>query len=127
MVKLNKIYTRTGDGGSAGLVDGNRVSKSSLRMTAIGEVDEANAVIGVAIAVLGGGEIALQLVAIQNELFALGAAVATAGEPSERRLRSTRRSSSTATCSLISIASRTICSSPRAQLPRARAAMCCGN
>ena len=42
LVKLNKIYTRTGDGGSAGLVDGSRVSKSSLRMTAIGEVDEAN-------------------------------------------------------------------------------------
>ena len=43
LVKLNKIYTRTGDGGSAGLVDGSRVSKSSQRMTAIGEVDEANA------------------------------------------------------------------------------------
>jgi len=37
LVKLNKIYTRTGDGGSAGLVDGSRVSKSGLRMTAIGE------------------------------------------------------------------------------------------
>ena len=53
LVKLNKIYTRTGDGGSAGLVDGSRVSKSSLRMAAIGEVDEANAAIGVAIAALG--------------------------------------------------------------------------
>jgi cob(I)alamin adenosyltransferase len=39
LVKLNKIYTRTGDGGSAGLVDGSRVSKSSLRMAAIGEVE----------------------------------------------------------------------------------------
>ena len=80
MVKLNKIYTRTGDGGSAGLVDGSRVSKSSLRMTAIGEVDEANAAIGAAIAALGGGETALQLVRIQNELFDLGADVATPGE-----------------------------------------------
>ena len=80
MVKLNKIYTRTGDGGSAGLVDGSRVSKSSLRMTAIGEVDEANAAIGVAIAALGGGETALQLVRIQNELFDLGADVATPGD-----------------------------------------------
>ena len=53
MVKLNKIYTRTGDGGSAGLVDGSRVSKSSLRMAAIGDVDEANAAIGVAIAAVG--------------------------------------------------------------------------
>jgi cob(I)alamin adenosyltransferase len=80
LVKLNKIYTRTGDGGSAGLVDGSRVSKSSLRMTAIGEVDEANAAIGVAIAALGGGEVADKLLTIQNDLFDLGADVATPGE-----------------------------------------------
>lgn len=80
MVRLNKIYTRTGDGGSAGLVDGSRVAKSSLRMTAIGEVDEANAAIGLAIAALGGGETALALVRVQNELFDLGADVATPGE-----------------------------------------------
>jgi cob(I)alamin adenosyltransferase len=79
LVKLNKIYTRTGDGGSAGLVDGSRVSKSSLRMSAIGDVDEANAAIGVAIAALSSGEIALQLLSIQNELFDLGADVATPG------------------------------------------------
>ena len=80
MVKLNKIYTRTGDGGSAGLVDGSRVSKSSLRMTAIGEVDEANAAIGVAIAALEHGEVSNMLLRIQNELFDLGADVATPGE-----------------------------------------------
>ena len=80
MVKLNKIYTRTGDGGTAGLVDGSRVSKSSLRMNAIGEVDEANAAIGVAMAALGGGETAYQLLSIQNELFDLGADIATPGE-----------------------------------------------
>ena len=80
MVKLNKIYTRTGDGGSAGLVDGSRVSKSSLRMAAIGEIDEANAAIGVAIAALGGGDTAYQLLRIQNELFDLGADAATPGE-----------------------------------------------
>jgi cob(I)alamin adenosyltransferase len=80
LVKLNKIYTRTGDGGSAGLVDGSRVSKSSLRMTAIGEVDEANAAIGMAIAALGSGEVADRLLAIQNDLFDLGADVATPGE-----------------------------------------------
>jgi cob(I)alamin adenosyltransferase len=80
MVKLNKIYTRTGDGGSAGLVDGSRVTKSSLRMIAIGEVDESNAAIGVAIAALGGGETALQLLSIQNDLFDLGADVATPGD-----------------------------------------------
>ena len=80
MVKLNKIYTRTGDGGSAGLVDGTRVSKSSLRMTAIGEVDEANAAIGLAIAALGRGDVADRLLRIQNDLFDLGADVATPGE-----------------------------------------------
>ena len=80
MVKLNKIYTRTGDGGTAGLVDGSRVSKSSLRMTAIGEVDEANAAIGVAIAALGGGDVAYRLLQIQNDLFDLGADIATPGE-----------------------------------------------
>jgi cob(I)alamin adenosyltransferase len=79
LVKLNKIYTRTGDGGSAGLVDGSRVSKSSLRMAAIGDVDEANAAIGVAISALGGGQVALNLVRIHNDLFDLGADVATPG------------------------------------------------
>jgi cob(I)alamin adenosyltransferase len=80
LVKLNKIYTRTGDGGSAGLVDGGRVSKSGLRMTAIGEVDEANAAIGVAIASVDPGELADRLLTIQNDLFDLGADVATPGE-----------------------------------------------
>ena len=73
MVKLNKIYTRTGDEGSAGLVDGSRVSKSSLRMIAIGEVDEANAAVGES-------PLGKQLLTIQNELFDLGADVATPGE-----------------------------------------------
>lgn len=80
MVKLNKIYTRTGDGGSAGLVDGSRASKSSLRMAAIGEVDEANAAIGVAIAALDASDVARRLLTIQNDLFDLGADVATPGE-----------------------------------------------
>lgn len=79
MVKLNKIYTRTGDGGSAGLVDGSRVSKSSLRMAAIGDIDEANAAIGVAISAIGAGEVAYNLVRIQNDLFDLGADAATPG------------------------------------------------
>jgi cob(I)alamin adenosyltransferase len=80
LVKLNKIYTRTGDSGSAGLVDGSRVSKSNLRMAAIGEVDEANAAIGVAIAALDPGDVAQRLLRIQNDLFDLGADVATPGE-----------------------------------------------
>ena len=78
MVKLNKIYTRTGDGGSSGLVDGSRVSKAGLRLTAIGEVDEANSHIGVAIAALGAHQsVAEQLRLVQNEMFDLGADLAT--------------------------------------------------
>ena len=80
MVKLNKIYTRTGDKGTAGLVDGSRVSKASARMAAIGEVDEANAAIGMAIAALRDDSLAEQLRLIQNELFDLGADIATPGE-----------------------------------------------
>ena len=80
MVKLNKIYTKTGDGGTAGLVDGSRVSKSSLRMIAIGEIDEANAAIGVALASLTEGPIRGQLLEIQNDLFDLGADAATPGD-----------------------------------------------
>ncbi len=80
MVKLNKIYTRTGDKGTAGLVDGSRVSKSSARMAAIGDVDEANAAVGAAIGVIEAGTLADWLRRIQNELFDLGADIATPGE-----------------------------------------------
>ncbi len=90
MVKLNKIYTRTGDDGTTGLVDGSRVSKSAARMALIGDVDEANSALGVAIAALGEGPLARNLQRIQNDLFDLGADVATPGEdfkPSEMMLR----------------------------------------
>lgn len=80
LVKLNKIYTRTGDGGSAGLVDGSRVSKAGPRMAAIGEVDEANSAIGFAITLLLLEPEAKKLRQIQNELFDLGADLATPGE-----------------------------------------------
>nr|WP_314442311.1 cob(I)yrinic acid a,c-diamide adenosyltransferase [uncultured Sphingomonas sp.] len=79
MVKLNRIYTGTGDGGQSGLVDGSRVSKASARMHAIGEVDEANSAIGLAIAELD-GDTRTALGRIQNELFDLGADLATPGE-----------------------------------------------
>jgi len=80
LVKLNKIYTRTGDDGTSGLVDGSRVSKSSVRMAAIGEVDEANAAIGMAIAELIPGDLTEHLLGIQNDMFDLGADLATPGE-----------------------------------------------
>ena len=94
MVKLNKIYTRTGDDGTTGLVDGSRVSKSDARLHAIGEVDEANSALGVAIFALEAAEGQTLLVAglrrIQNDLFDLGADIATPGdsfEPSPMELR----------------------------------------
>ena len=79
MVKLNKIYTRTGDKGTAGLVDGSRVSKAGLRLAAIGDVDEANAAVGAAIALLN-PVVGERLRRVQNELFDLGADIATPGE-----------------------------------------------
>jgi len=77
LVKLNRIYTRTGDAGTTGLVDGSRVSKAEPRMAAIGDVDEANSAIGVAIAALGERAPAAALLTIQNDLFDLGADIAT--------------------------------------------------
>ena len=77
MVKLNTIYTRTGDDGTTGLVDGSRVSKSSALMQAIGDVDEANSAIGVAVIALGDHPLATALTRIQNDLFDLGADLAT--------------------------------------------------
>ena len=77
MVKLNEIYTRTGDAGTTGLVDGSRLPKHDVRMEAIGAVDEANSALGLAAAILGDNEHAQQLFRIQNDLFDLGADLAT--------------------------------------------------
>lgn len=89
MVKLNKIYTRTGDDGTTGLVDGSRRTKFDARMQAIGEVDEANSIIGLAV-IAASPETARNLQRIQNDLFDLGADLATPGDdfaPSEMVLR----------------------------------------
>lgn len=77
MVKLNKIYTRTGDDGTTGLVDGSRLPKHAARMEAIGAVDEANSAIGLAVVTLADGLHAFALTRIQNDLFDLGADLAT--------------------------------------------------
>ena len=77
MVKLNKIYTRTGDDGTSGLVDGSRCPKHSARMEAIGAVDEANSALGLLAGALGGGNHAASVARIQNDLFDLGADIAT--------------------------------------------------
>lgn len=72
MVKLDKIYTRGGDGGMSGLSDGSRRSKADLRFAAIGAVDETNSAIGVARLAAGPGHDDM-LARIQNDLFDLGA------------------------------------------------------
>jgi len=78
MVKLNKIYTRTGDDGTTGLVDGSRRAKHDARMVAIGEVDEVNSAMGLA-ALAVPADVAAELARIQNDLFDCGADLATPG------------------------------------------------
>ena len=78
MVLLNRIYTRAGDGGRTRLVNGAQVSKASARVSAYGEVDELNAVLGLVRLETAGDETLDPLLArIQNDLFDLGADLAT--------------------------------------------------
>ncbi|MEC8109416.1 MAG: cob(I)yrinic acid a,c-diamide adenosyltransferase [Pseudomonadota bacterium] len=78
MVKLNKIYTRTGDSGETSLVNGMRVSKHARRPSAFGEIDEANSVIGLArLHCTNNAEADIMLARVQNDLFDLGADIAT--------------------------------------------------
>jgi cob(I)alamin adenosyltransferase len=72
MVKLDKIYTRGGDHGQTSLGNGERVAKSSARVSAYGDVDEANAVLGIVRLHLEGADDAV-LARIQNDLFDIGA------------------------------------------------------
>jgi cob(I)alamin adenosyltransferase len=76
MVKLNRIYTRTGDDGTTGLVDGSRRAKHDLRVEAYGAVDEANATLGL-VRLHAAGDDDAMLARIQNDLFDLGADLAT--------------------------------------------------
>jgi cob(I)alamin adenosyltransferase len=76
MVKLNKIYTRTGDDGTTGLVDGSRLPKHAARLEAVGAVDGANAALGLAVLALE-GDVQADCTRIQNDLFDLGADLAT--------------------------------------------------
>ena len=84
MVKLNKIYTRTGDNGSTGLTDGSRVAKHSPRPQAYGSVDELNSSLGLVYFCLISKDIDNQYIEIknlikeiQNDLFDLGADLST--------------------------------------------------
>lgn len=78
MVNLTRIYTRTGDDGSTALGDMSRTAKTDLRIGAYADVNEANAGIGVALAMGGLGESAEEvLLRVQNDLFDVGADLAT--------------------------------------------------
>lgn len=76
MVVLNRIYTRTGDGGDTALGNGERVSKTSLRVGSYGTVDELNATVGLA-RLEAGDDTDASLARIQNDLFDLGADLCT--------------------------------------------------
>jgi len=86
-VRLTRIYTGGGDRGETSLGDGTRVPKTDPRVEAVGEVDELNSVIGWAAALEEAPEV---LFRIQNELFDLGADLATPEPPGRERLRLTQ-------------------------------------
>jgi cob(I)alamin adenosyltransferase len=70
--RLSKIYTRTGDAGTTGLGDGSRVAKDSIRVQALGDVDELNATIGLLLAESVSTDVRTCLTHIQHDLFDLG-------------------------------------------------------
>jgi cob(I)alamin adenosyltransferase len=87
MVRLNRIYTKAGDGGDTRLVGGQKMRKHAARIDAYGTIDELSACIGLARTVLGrhdapagAAELAAILLRIQNELFNLGSDLATLAE-----------------------------------------------
>ncbi|MDD5250801.1 MAG: cob(I)yrinic acid a,c-diamide adenosyltransferase [Rhodocyclaceae bacterium] len=77
--RLSKIYTRTGDGGTTGLGDGSRIGKDSLRVAAMGDVDEVNSVLGVLLCEALPDELRELLTGIQHDLFDLGGELSVPG------------------------------------------------
>jgi cob(I)alamin adenosyltransferase len=94
MVKLNVIYTRTGDKGDTGLGDGSRRSKTDVRVAAMGDVDETNCAIGLALLAVRhaseAADLAIEpvLTRIQNDLFDLGADLCM---PAEKKVESQKK------------------------------------
>ncbi len=84
MPRITKVYTRTGDDGTTGLVGGQRVPKESLRVAAYGTVDETSSAIGVALAAGLTERLAAPLKRVQNDLFHLGSDLAMLEEDKER-------------------------------------------
>lgn len=77
--RLSSIVTKTGDTGSTGLGDGSRRPKTDIRVVCLGEIDELNATIGVAISFLDNGELRDLLTGIQHDLFDIGAELSQPG------------------------------------------------
>jgi cob(I)alamin adenosyltransferase len=84
MVRLNRIYTRTGDDGTTGLGDGKRLPKHHPRIASYGTIDELSSVIGLALAHGLAGEVREWLLAVQNDLFDLGADLCMPGQDGDR-------------------------------------------
>lgn len=77
--RLSKIYTRTGDAGTTGLADGSRVAKHSVRVQAMGDLDELNSSLGVLLCAALPADIGSALLEIQHDLFDLGGELAIPG------------------------------------------------
>jgi cob(I)alamin adenosyltransferase len=84
-MKLDKIYTRTGDEGTTSLGDGSRLPKFHLRVTAYGSIDETNSVIGVALLHVPDHEVIGVLRHIQNDLFDVGADLCQPEQPGKEK------------------------------------------
>ena len=78
--RLTKVYTRTGDQGTTGLADGSRIAKNDPRVNCMGEVDELNACIGIALSQLEDGPAQQVLFAVQHDLFDIGAELCQPGK-----------------------------------------------
>ena len=80
MVTLNKIYTRTGDDGTTGLVGGARIKKNAIRVAAYGDIDELNSHLGLCVTLCSESSLyplREKLIVIQNELFDIGSELAS--------------------------------------------------
>ncbi len=77
--RLSKIYTRTGDAGTTGLGDGSRIAKDSLRVAAMGELDELNSIIGMLICEITDNSLIATLGDVQHDLFDLGGQLSIPG------------------------------------------------
>lgn len=81
MVRLTRIYTKTGDDGTTGLGNNQRVKKHDPHVDAIGDVDEANSAIGVAMSFINNIDILEVLLIVQNDMFDIGAELSTHNSP----------------------------------------------